>query len=257
MSARKSALAASETHPPATEAILTKGGKTSKGAAIKPRGAPATKTKLPEYSTVEYAAKMKNHAASLRVAHDRRLQDIAKVAGREDINMLVAATGAQTSCPSDANKRGTLPVFPSAIRRDRGIAQQNLGDLHRPKKKDEYRNVEGKLAWAESFDDTLRKLLIDFELSADASCRLNHLDRLHAFFKEQGMSKARKPTQAPNFLVLEHPPGGTPGRWPKGSPRNIDRELSGASVLLSSTVRMKKSPQLLEAAEASRPMTVR
>lgn len=253
MSARKSALAAAEVGPPATEPVTPK-GKTGKGSH-KPAPhlrAPVAKKKGPKYSSYENSAKIRNHEASLRVAHDRRLREITKVAGREEFNDLVAASGAQTSCPMDQKARSTLPIFPSAIRRDREnipdvAARDNTPYVFTPLVPLD-QNLEGKTAYAESFDSTLKRLLIDFELSADANCRTNHLNRLHAWFHEQGGKKARQPKTGLHYPALEHPPGGTAGRWPKGSPRNNDSQLSEACVMLSNSMRMKKTPQLMEAA---------
>jgi len=112
-----------------------------------------------------------------------------------------------------------------------------------------------KKIWKDAFDGTVKKLLIDFELSKHAECRSHHLDRLHSWFVEQGSKKARSKKAAPNFLMLEPPRGGWAGSWPKGSPRNIDAPLSEPCVLLSGTVTMKKSPQLIAA--GSRPLSTR
>merc|ERR1712083_886745 len=56
----------------------------------------------------------------------------------------------------------------------------------------------GRIGWEETFRSNVKKLIIDFKLSSDPNCRLNHLDRLHGWFTSEGRKQTRKEKDSPN-----------------------------------------------------------
>lgn len=101
-------------------------------------------------------------------------------------------------------------------------------------------NIQGRIQWQEDFDLTTKRMMIDFELSeGDAKCRLNHLDRLHDWFKESGGKQARKAEKAPNYLTTKKNDPPSPG-----SARSVQGPLSSTAVILAGSVRMRKSARL-------------
>jgi len=85
--------------------------------------------------------------------------------------------------------------------------------------------------WQENFDRTVKRLLVDFDLSDQPRCRLNHLDRMHSWFVENGAKQARKVQPGPNFLTAQRdermPPGSTQG-FTGMSPTSM--QLAGAYI---------------------------
>merc|ERR1712183_161259 len=62
----------------------------------------------------------------------------------------------------------------------------------------------GRVEWEESFRSNVKKLMVDFKLTSDPSCRLHHLDRLHNWFTKEGKKQTRKEKPAPSFLTYEN-----------------------------------------------------
>eukprot|EP00929_Paragymnodinium_shiwhaense_P034287 TRINITY_DN18678_c0_g1_i1.p1 TRINITY_DN18678_c0_g1~~TRINITY_DN18678_c0_g1_i1.p1 ORF type:complete len:261 (+),score=76.51 TRINITY_DN18678_c0_g1_i1:134-916(+) len=88
-------------------------------------------------------------------------------------------------------------------------------------------SVEERLEWNEVFDRQVKKLFVDFDLSEAPACRLNHLDRMHSWFKNHGAKQARQGQKAPNYLVQPRNDD-----MPPGSARNILSRLSDSSSVL-------------------------
>mmetsp|Transcript_38448 Transcript_38448/g.86681 ORF Transcript_38448/g.86681 Transcript_38448/m.86681 type:complete len:241 (-) Transcript_38448:197-919(-) len=90
-------------------------------------------------------------------------------------------------------------------------------------------SVAERIEWQESFDKEVKRLFVDFELTDQPACRLNHLDRMHSWFTEHGAKQARKVVKGPNFLVMDRK-----GRLPPGSTKNIPTKLSNTTQVLAS-----------------------
>eukprot|EP00811_Abedinium_folium_P000704 NODE_10645_length_1338_cov_3.583815.p1 GENE.NODE_10645_length_1338_cov_3.583815~~NODE_10645_length_1338_cov_3.583815.p1 ORF type:complete len:311 (-),score=28.75 NODE_10645_length_1338_cov_3.583815:247-1179(-) len=110
------------------------------------------------------------------------------------------------------------------------------------------RKIGGRVAFEDSFRGAVRNLLVDFELSEDATCRLNHLDRLHGWFRQQGTKSTRSTKPSPSFLTFE--PG---AEIPPGMLRGHEFPLSESTMLLSGTMKMNISTPMRVAASASSP----
>jgi len=89
--------------------------------------------------------------------------------------------------------------------------------------------------WQQAFDKSVKRLLIDFDLSPVPSYRLNHLDRMHTWFTQHGGKQQRKAKEGPSYLVADRsgvmPPGSTSHLSSKRyvSPRGIDSILPSPS----------------------------
>jgi len=77
-----------------------------------------------------------------------------------------------------------------------------------------------RVEWQESFNQQVRRLFVDFELTQSPGCRLNHLDRMSAWFTEHGAKQTRKVQKGPNYLVADRKGPALPG-----STRNIITSL--------------------------------
>mmetsp|Transcript_63278 Transcript_63278/g.150924 ORF Transcript_63278/g.150924 Transcript_63278/m.150924 type:complete len:220 (-) Transcript_63278:120-779(-) len=92
------------------------------------------------------------------------------------------------------------------------------------------KQVGDRLAWQETFDRSVKRLMVDFSLSEEPQCRLHHLERLHDWFTEHGAKTVRKAAAAPNFLTMDldraPPPGST--RNFRGPSSNNPLSLAGA-----------------------------
>uniref|UniRef100_A0A7S0AC77 Uncharacterized protein n=1 Tax=Pyrodinium bahamense TaxID=73915 RepID=A0A7S0AC77_9DINO len=97
------------------------------------------------------------------------------------------------------------------------------GRLHRPPGA----NIKERIDWQESFDHSVRRLLVDFQLSDAPSCRLQHLERMHAWFEEHGKKQTRKAREGPNYLVADRG-----GSMPAGSTKDIPSKYGAAHELL-------------------------
>mmetsp|Transcript_318 Transcript_318/g.883 ORF Transcript_318/g.883 Transcript_318/m.883 type:complete len:209 (+) Transcript_318:131-757(+) len=90
--------------------------------------------------------------------------------------------------------------------------------------------VGDRLAWQETFDRSIKRLMVDFNLTEEPQCRLHHLDRLHDWFTEHGAKTVRKAAAAPNYLTVDldraPPPGST--RNFRGPSSNNPLYLAGA-----------------------------
>jgi hypothetical protein len=86
-----------------------------------------------------------------------------------------------------------------------------------------------RIKWQEAFDKSVNQLLIDFDLTHEPSCRLNHLDRMHHWFLEHGGKQQRKAKKAPSYLTADR----TASRMPAGSTRDVGGKLGGTSQLLA------------------------
>lgn len=277
MSARKSAVAAAPANAAALKNTLAtpaenifpkeKSSRAAK-ARVRPSGVTAGDLKW-SARKLQCEKKMQNNLKSLQMAHDPRMEEIDSfqklMNKRITTQNRIRNTSNHPSSGPEASSQS--PLSPALVREPEPPVSPTLGGdgfddrPHLVRKKDAGETIcEKTNAWQmardEAFSNTMRRLMIDFELSDDADCKLHHLERLHSWFTEShGLKKVRKQIDPPKFLALEVPHGGVAGRWPKGCPRNNDAPLSDRALTLSGTMRMRKSAQL-EAA-AARPFTAR
>jgi len=82
--------------------------------------------------------------------------------------------------------------------------------------------------WQETLGRSVKKLLLDFDLSEAPKCRLNHLERMHSWFQCHGKAAERNPNLGPNYLTTARygPP-------PPGSTRGFTHTMSNATRALA------------------------
>jgi hypothetical protein len=233
----------------------------------------------PKASKTQSQRKERNREKALRIGQDPRLKEMMELVGSEDSfrdlwrkRLAGSSTRASLEMVREVSSKPVPEEEEEHVRPAGSMSsphekpQEGLPEIQtadevddRPyiiaKKDAGVRVHEGRAAWEETFRTTLKRLVLDFELSDDASCKYHHLDRLHNWFVEQtpAFERVQRPGEAPNYLSLDIPRGGFPGRWAKGSPRNIDTPLSDECVVLSQSMRMKKPAHLIQLADESRP----
>jgi len=94
--------------------------------------------------------------------------------------------------------------------------------------------VQERLVWQQGFETSVTKLLVDFDLTNDAQCRLNHLERMHKWYLQHGGKQGRKAKASPNYITTERAavvlPGGTSG---------LSQHLSNNALVLQGAYRKK------------------
>jgi hypothetical protein len=116
-------------------------------------------------------------------------------------------------------------------------------------------SFQGRAQWQDSFDKTVKRLLVDFDLSEEPSCRLNHLGRMHDWFVTHGGKQQRKERAAPDFIRVQQN-----AALPPGSARNCGNRSFGASRIASSgghlslagNMAMRRTFQIGEAPQSAR-----
>mmetsp|Transcript_133653 Transcript_133653/g.415668 ORF Transcript_133653/g.415668 Transcript_133653/m.415668 type:complete len:271 (-) Transcript_133653:137-949(-) len=97
----------------------------------------------------------------------------------------------------------------------------------------------GRVNWELNFRSNLQKLMLDFDLSSDPNCRLNHLNRLHKWFQHEGKKQTRKERASPSFLMFNKD-----GQPQPGSARDLIAPSDFATLNLASAVKMRNYPRL-------------
>lgn len=108
------------------------------------------------------------------------------------------------------------------------IAMRNLSgtESYEAKAREAAVNVSQRIHWQEQFERSINRLLQDFELSDVPSCRLNHLDRMHQWFEEQGGKQVRMGQPGPSYLTAD------PSERPlPGSTRDLPNKHAGSLSL--------------------------
>jgi len=102
-------------------------------------------------------------------------------------------------------------------------------------------SMGGRHEWQDSFNLTAKRLMVDFDLTSVPDCRLNHLDRFHEWFGVNGQKQTRMARAAPNYVTISKNEV-----IPSGSSRSAmaRQPLSGTSLILAGSMRMRKSPRL-------------
>lgn len=157
------------------------------------------------YRKMEFYREAKNdHVSRLvarqRMAHRKETRPVLSSRGAVDATSVDDMPEANDhSGPSCAEEMLRLPA---AVPLERMRVQQ-VG-------------IADRAEWQDTFDRSVRRLFVDFELSDVPSCRLNHLDRMHSWFLEHGAKQQRKVMEGPSFLVADRS-----SEAPAGSTRNV------------------------------------
>jgi len=96
----------------------------------------------------------------------------------------------------------------------------------------------GRINWEDTFRSNLGRLMLDFDLSRDPNCRLNHLDRVHSWFMHEGRKQTRKEKPTPHFLTFDRD-----GQPLPGSTRDISPPSSFTTLNLAAAT-MCRCPRL-------------
>eukprot|EP00747_Dinoflagellata_sp_TGD_P218954 gnl/TRDRNA2_/TRDRNA2_91135_c0_seq1.p1 gnl/TRDRNA2_/TRDRNA2_91135_c0~~gnl/TRDRNA2_/TRDRNA2_91135_c0_seq1.p1 ORF type:complete len:279 (+),score=53.60 gnl/TRDRNA2_/TRDRNA2_91135_c0_seq1:78-914(+) len=97
--------------------------------------------------------------------------------------------------------------------------------------------LAGRLQWQEGFDYSVRRLMIDFDLTQVPECRLHHLDRFAQWFDHHGAKQARKEKKPPAYITSDP----RSGKMPPGSTQNIPGKMSSTSLILAASYSMRHS----------------
>jgi hypothetical protein len=169
---------------------------------------------------------------SIRIPADPRFREIkhfAKAAEEEGGHyqrMMQAKRGSVLGGDGDAAVGGNSAADMSFAEVAR-LAQQNA---HTGSEQFE---IQGRQVWQQCFESSVSRLLVDFDLTTDAQCRLNHLDRMHLWFTEQGGKQQRTAKEGPSYLTS--PRGAKPM---PGSTGDFSRQLNGRSLMLAGAYQM-------------------
>jgi len=146
---------------------------------------------------------------SLQIAHDPRYQKIEHYKDAESTRLEGMLSGTSKmprlypepwGFPEPLGSRsmykcGTCPEEDEAKR----LAEQECEGF----KNMTFERFKGRIGWEESFKSNVKQLMVDFSLTNNPSCRLNHLDRMHNWFGKEGKKQAKKETASPNYLTFE------------------------------------------------------
>lgn len=173
---------------------------------------------------------------SLRLPNDPRFVEIKHYtnSGNEGHFARLMEGRRLSAGPVDARSSSDLTFTDAA-----NVVLQNEPSLQSQRLKCKQFELSERAGWQQCFDSSVSRLMIDFDLSHDAQCRLNHLDRMHAWYEEHGGKQQRKAEKAPNYLTADRT-----GKMPAGSTANVSTNLSGTSLLLAGAfaLRGNRSP---------------
>lgn len=108
--------------------------------------------------------------------------------------------------------------------------------------------LQGRREWQECFESSVNRMMADFDLTHNAQARLNHLDRTHAWFEEQGGKQVRKDKKAPSYISVV----GRSGMHMPGSTTDISKHISGASLILAGAYNMKRTYRHSDGSQTAR-----
>lgn len=184
------------------------------------------------HGPIEETAEEKMQIKSLQIKHDDRYDAMAHYRQHGGSN---ASTGhfakickvnrRMYALKEDLAEAGNDDTFEDIADREVEHAEENFERAPRQPPA----TVTDRIEWQESFDRSVKRLFQDFELTDTPSCRLNHLDRMHAWFTDHGAKQVRKVVQGPSYLTADRR-----GVMPPGSTRNIPSKLSATTQILSS-----------------------
>jgi len=199
---------------------------------------------------------------SLQMSHDPRYEEMAHFKSNEPLRLdrILQTRGNSMSLYPEvwdypepvsskavsSNKKGTEPrratLYRSSVAEQatmagnaRMLAEAEVSNFDRST----LEKFEGRINWEESFRSQLDRLLLDFELSEEPSCRLNHLERCHQWFMKEGKKQVRKETPAPSFLQNKEDGAAAPG-----SLRNIGPPSNNRTLNLATSTHMRRCPRI-------------
>ncbi|CAK9057940.1 unnamed protein product [Durusdinium trenchii] len=136
----------------------------------------------------------------------------------------IGPQGAEPSSPSSPSSPRT-PGEGKGRQRAPGV---NLSTLT-----GEERSKVPKALWQDSVDRSIKRLMVDFDLTDEPSCRLHHLERMHDWFVRHG-PKGKAPAMpeigGPSYLRAER---NSREPAPAGSTQNLAGVLSPSSELMA------------------------
>lgn len=159
----------------------------------------------------EEESKLRETMRSLQIAHDPRYKTIEHYKDCDSTRLESIVGGSAGGVPR---------MYPEPWGMPEPVGRRSL--YHAPAIEDEERDAkklaegecagfkdmtlerfEGRIGWEESFKSNVKQLMVDFNLSNNPGCRLNHLDRMHHWFAKEGKKQTKKETLSPNFLTFE------------------------------------------------------
>lgn len=133
-------------------------------------------------------------------------------------------------------RSGKLASCPEEMSFDNIASSESVG-----RKLQQQHHLQDRRDWQETFESSVSRLLIDFDLTHDPQSKLNHLDRLHEWFVDHGAKQQRKARESPRYLIADRKSLMMPG-----STRNINTKLSGASLQLAGAYALGIHPKQIK-----------
>lgn len=210
---------------------------------------PATPKCKDHIKDAEEKDKLKQISRSLQIAHDPRYKTIEHYKD-QDSQRLEKMLGDHTRPPRMYPEPWGFPEPMGSRSRyhtqdlDEGVDDEMKRAANVDCNGFEIKTTEkfsGRIAWEESFKSNVKQLMVDFRLSTEPSCRLNHLERMHSWFAKEGKKQVKKETASPNFLTFEKNsrpiPGTTRDIVPPSNPGTLNL---AAAMKLPTTKRLER-----------------
>mmetsp|Transcript_63873 Transcript_63873/g.101237 ORF Transcript_63873/g.101237 Transcript_63873/m.101237 type:complete len:227 (+) Transcript_63873:63-743(+) len=157
---------------------------------------------------------------SLRITEDPRMKAIRHYRdhAKDNTHFAHLLNHGATFAPKEATSEGLTFTDIANMETKQESAQMRTNQY----------SLQERVDWQESFDKSVTRLMVDFDLTHEPGCRLNHLDRMSKWFVDHGGKQQRKARKAPSYLVADRT-----GKLPPGSTANLAGKLSGTSQLLA------------------------
>eukprot|EP00931_Biecheleriopsis_adriatica_P058033 TRINITY_DN34473_c0_g1_i1.p1 TRINITY_DN34473_c0_g1~~TRINITY_DN34473_c0_g1_i1.p1 ORF type:complete len:253 (+),score=23.39 TRINITY_DN34473_c0_g1_i1:33-791(+) len=158
----------------------------------------------------------------------------AKERGSQDGEAPFDGEGSKRLTMARTDTQGAWMNGSSQTARGRGvIGPQGSVNLNRLTGAD--RSTVPVALWQDSVDRSVKRLMVDFDLSDEPSCRLHHLDRMHHWFKQHGPKNASTPAETaisgPSYLTADR---ASLEPLPAGSTMGLAGQPSLTSELMAS-----------------------
>lgn len=209
--------------------------------AVKPI-TPKTKDHVKE---AEEESRLRETVRSLQIAHDERYKMIDHYKEAESLRLqnMVADNGRSVriypepwGMPEPVGRRSAYNYLEDKHSSDTLKLAEGECVGFREKTMERF---AGRIGWEESFKSNVKQLMVDFKLSSDPSCRLNHLDRMHTWFSKEGKKQVKKETASPNYLTFDK----NSQPWP-GSVRDIAQPTDPCTLHLAAAIKTSNKKRL-------------